>query len=216
MRDLERTGTATASMAVCRSTVGPSLARLQPVIHDWLAEVSAAINSHQQGEQPWWMTTHNLAGAWVASANRMGWCAELLSTGDGAPAWDMVLEEPHGGRKFAVWAVGLIPSMTDKDDALLLIEKGLAHAKASAAELSLGQGLERLVLAFVSPYVRSGKGQDYELAGLVDAWLAQFPFRSEQSDATAEACVMLRTDPPRNAADLIFPGVCLNAELVAP
>jgi hypothetical protein len=214
MHDLKTAELAAASGAVTRSTTRPALAWLQPVIHDWLVAVQARIGSHRQGGQPWWTSTHNLAKVWVASAKRIGWGADLLSTDDCTPAWDMHLEIPEGGRRFAVWAIGLKLSMTDNADALLAFEKGLGHARASATELPLEHDQERLVLAFVIPYLRAGDDQADDLARLVDTWLARFPFPGHLTDANADAFVLVRSDALRNVSGWIFPGVGVIAELV--
>lgn len=209
-------GAAAALRAVTCSRTHPALASLQPVTHDGLAAVQAGIDSHRQGEQPWWASSRHLVDVWAASAMRMGWRADLSPTNDRAHAWDMRMYEPNGGRRFAVWATGLMLPMTDNTDALWVFEKGLELARASATELSLERDRERLVLAFVIPYVRAGHDQACDMAGLVDAWLARFPFLPHFSGATAAECALVRSDVPRNAAGWLFPGLGVIAELISP
>lgn len=215
MHEPKSAGTAAASSAVTRVTTRPMLASLQPLIHEWLAMVEAEIGSHRPGEQAHWASAHSLTGALVASAKHIGWRAELTSTGDGAPGWDLHLDEPDGGRRFAVCAIGLLLSMSDSADAMQVFEWGIGHARMSAQELPLEHERNRLVLAFTVPYLPAGDAPTEDFARLVDAWLARFPFVAPLQASTAEACVLVRSEPPRNASGWIFPGVGVIAELIS-
>lgn len=214
MQDPITAGTAAASSAVTRFTTRPMLASLQPLIREWLLAVLAKIGAHRQDEQPWWASTNNLTEEFVASANRIGWHANLVSTRDSAPAWDIRLDEPDGGPRYAACAIGLLLSMSDNADAMQVLERGLGHAKASATELPLEHGRERLVLAFAIPYRRAGDDPNDDFARQVDTWLARFPFVAPLQASTADACVLVRSEPPRNASGWVFPGVCVIADLI--
>lgn len=214
MQDPITARAAAASSAVTRFTTHPMLASLQPLIREWLLAVQAKIGAHRQDEQPWWASTNNLAEEFVASAKRIGWHAGLVPTRDSGQAWDIRLDEPDGGPRYVACAIGLLLSMSDNADAMEVLERGLAHAKASATEFPLEHGRERLVLAFAIPYRPTGDDPNDDFARQVDTWLARFPFVAPLQASTADACVLVRSEPPRNASGWVFPGVGVIVDMI--
>lgn len=134
----------------------------------------------------------------------------MVTPKNGQRGWDIYLGSPDGARLYAVWAVGVKPSLAD-GSALSLIEQGLALARQNASGLRAEPGRARLVLAFVTPYLRSDESLAEDLPSVVDGWLTELPLPTNR---TASMFILSTSGSFHNAAGWCFPAIGLVATLV--
>lgn len=193
-----------------RFTEGSALTDLLPVLRSWSRQIATQFQGHLPGQQPSWLNHPETVAQWADSARRIGWEVQVVTPKNGRPGWDIYLNSPDGACRYAVWTVGLKPSLADGSGSSL-IEQGLGLARQNASVLRTGAGRARLVLAFVTPYLRSDESLAEDLPSVVDRWLTELRL---PADRTASSFFLGTSGSFSNAAGWRFPAIGLVATLV--
>ena len=196
--------------SVERFTEGSALTDLLPVLRSWSRQIGSQLHGHVSGQQPSWLSYSEAVAQWADSARKIGWQAQVVTPKSGQPGWDILMDSPAGDRLFAVWAVGLKPSLAD-GTASSLIEQGIGLARQNASGLRAGNGRARLVLALITPYLRSDESLTEDISSVVDRWLTDL---LSPIGRTASIFVLGASGDFSNAAGWHFPAVGVVATLV--